>query len=471
MNQANQASGQQRAFGMKDKLAYMAGDMANDFSFIMSANFLMLFYINVLKIEGYIVGILFLLARVVDGFTDIGMGRIVDTIKPYPEGRFRGLIRRAAPFVCFSGFLLFLHIVKDWDYSYKIIYIFVTYIFWGSFAYTAVNIPYGSMATVISAKVEDRSSLSVYRTVGANIAVLVISFGIPLLVYREIDGKQEIIPEMFTYIMGAFMIIAFIFYQVCWRYSTERIQLEPETPKEKKHCFEDIQAIFRNLVSNFALQIFILVAIFLLLATLLVNAMNPYLYVDYFNSKFALSIGGVFAPIAIFAIAPFAQRWVKAYGKKESASVALLMSSIIYFALYFFHITNVWVYLAFVFVALLGVGYFNVIVWAFITDVIDQQFLKTNKREDGTIYATYSFARKLGQALAGGLGGVALSLVGYQSHVSVQSQEVLDSIYSFSNLAPAIFYLIIAILLKFVYPLSKDVVLKNSEALEELSKK
>lgn len=43
MNQANQASGQQRAFGMKDKLAYMAGDMANDFSFIMSADFLMLF--------------------------------------------------------------------------------------------------------------------------------------------------------------------------------------------------------------------------------------------------------------------------------------------------------------------------------------------------------------------------------------------------------------------------------------------
>lgn len=282
MNQANQASGQQRAFGMKDKLAYMAGDMANDFSFIMSANFLMLFYTNVLKIEGYIVGILFLLARVVDGFTDIGMGRIVDTIKPYPEGRFRGLIRRAAPFVCLSGFLLFLHIVKDWDYSYKIIYIFVTYIFWGSFAYTAVNIPYGSMATVISAKTEDRSSLSVYRTVGANIAVLVISFGIPLLVYREIDGKQEIVPEMFTYIMGAFMIIAFIFYQVCWRCSTERIQiqLEPETPKEKKHCFEDIQAIFRNLVSNFALQIFILVAIVLLLGTLLVNAMNPYLYVD-----------------------------------------------------------------------------------------------------------------------------------------------------------------------------------------------
>lgn len=42
------------------------------------------------------------------------------------------------------------------------------------------------------------------------------------------------------------------------------------------------------------------------------------------------------------------------------------------------------------------------IIWAFITDVIDDQEVKTNKREDGTIYAVYSFARKLGQAFAGG---------------------------------------------------------------------
>lgn len=48
-----------------------------------------------------------------------------------------------------------------------------------------------------------------------------------------------------------------------------------------------------------------------------------------------------------------------------------------------------YILLSFLF-ALLGVGYFNVIVWAFITDVIDQQFLKTNKREDGTICTTYS---------------------------------------------------------------------------------
>ncbi|HHE8800772.1 TPA: MFS transporter, partial [Haemophilus influenzae] len=183
-----------RPFGLKDKIAYMTGDIANDMSFMMSAFFLMLFYTNVLEIPGYVVGLLFLISRVLDAFTDMGMGRLVDTMKPFKEGRFKGIIRRAAPFVCLSGFLLFLYVVKDWSYPAKLAYVSITYIIWGSFCYTAVNIPYGSMASVISSCPEDRASLSVFRSIGANIALLTISFIVPLLIYKNVDGKQIIIP-------------------------------------------------------------------------------------------------------------------------------------------------------------------------------------------------------------------------------------------------------------------------------------
>lgn len=128
---------------------------------------------------------------------------------------------------------------------------------------------------------------------------------------------------------------------------------------------------------------------------------------------------------------------------------------------------NVWIYLATALIALLGLNYFMVVIWAFITDIIDAQYLKTNKREDGTIYAVYSFARKIGQALAGGLGGFALSYVGYVAKAPSQSQETLNAVYNVATLVPAISCIIIFLLLKFVYPLSKEVVDNNVAELEK----
>ena len=61
-----------RKFGMVDKLAYMSGDIANDLSFIFVMMYLMVFYTKVLGISGAVVGLLFLTARIVDAFTDIG---------------------------------------------------------------------------------------------------------------------------------------------------------------------------------------------------------------------------------------------------------------------------------------------------------------------------------------------------------------------------------------------------------------
>ena len=66
---------------------------------------------------------------------------------------------------------------------------------------------------------------------------------------------------------------------------------------------------------------------------------------------------------------------------------------------------SMWAYIIINVIGFLGFGVFNLIMWAFITDIIDDQEIRTGSREDGTVYAVYSFARKLGQAVAGGLGG------------------------------------------------------------------
>ena len=74
----------------------MFGDFGNDFTFMLQMMFFMVFYTDVMGINPAHVGLLFLLARLADAFTDVGMGRLVDTLKPAKSGRFKPWILRIA---------------------------------------------------------------------------------------------------------------------------------------------------------------------------------------------------------------------------------------------------------------------------------------------------------------------------------------------------------------------------------------
>lgn len=112
-------------------------------------------------------------------------------------------------------------------------------------------------------------------------------------------------------------------------------------------------------------------------------------------------------------------------------------------------------------------------VWAFISDVIDYHQYISGYREDGTIYAINSFARKVGQALAGGMSGWILGWIGYQSSTAggaVQSEAVRERIYAVSNLLPATLLLIGALILIFGYSLNKKNMDHVSAELKKINK-
>lgn len=95
------------------------------------------------------------------------------------------------------------------------------------------------------------------------------------------------------------------------------------------------------------------------------------------------------------------------------------------------------------------------LIWALITDVIDDKEVRTHSRDDGTVYGFYSFARKVGQALAGGVSGFALSAIGYDSLAAAQTAEVQGGIYGIATLFPGIVYILVGLVMIFLYPLSK----------------
>lgn len=456
-----------RPFGIRDKLGYMFGDFGNDFTFIFASSYLMIFYTKVLGISGAAVGTLFLAARLVDAFTDVSMGRIVDKMRPAGDGRFRPWIRRMCIPVAVASTLMYLYTVKDWPYGAKMAYVVITYLLWSSFCYTAINIPYGSMASVISPEAGDRASLSTYRSVGASLASLVIGILVPLFVYQtDAGGNQIVIPERFTIAAVVLGVGAVFCYVLCYVMCMERVAFEKKEEKQ-----ESVGAMLLGLGRNKPLLALVCAALVLLLATMLGQTMNNYLFLDYFRNAKAISVLNFISVATMLLTAPFMSKISTRFGKKEAGSVGMLLAGAVYVTLFFLRVKSISVFLVLIFLGTIGIGLFNMIIWAFITDIIDYQEVVTGKREDGTVYAVYSFARKLGQALAGGLGGYALTAIGYISEAPVQTAEVSERIYSVATLVPGLCYLAVFFIMKFAYPLNRRAVEKNTAILQEKRRK
>ncbi len=462
-NEKLEAEAGVRPFGIRDKIGYMFGDFGNDFSFIFASSYLMVFCTKVLGLSGFAVGMIFMGARFVDAFTDVTMGRIVDHVQPAKDGRFRPWIRRMCVPVAIASTVMYFYFVRDFPYWAKIVYVVVTYLVWSSFCYTAINIPYGSMASVISPDVGERASLSTFRSIGASLAGLVIGVLVPLVVYEtDVEGNQIVKPVSFTITAAVFGALSVVCYGLCYFLCSERVFFDKRQQKK-----ESVWVSFRGLFRNRPLLSLVFAALLLLLASLLGQTMNNYLFLDYFKNAKALSVVNVIGVGGALLLAPFVAKIAADYGKKEAGALGMLGAGIIYLALFFLRVKSIPVFLALLFVGTLGVGLFNLIIWAFITDIIDDREVATGKREDGTVYAVYSFARKAGQALAGGLGGFVLTAIGYVSEAPAQTLEVSERIYTVATLVPGVCYLAVFLVMQFAYPLTRKRVEANTAALRK----
>ncbi len=451
-----------RPFGIRDKIGYMFGDFGNDFSFIFASSYLMVFYTKVLGLSGYVVGLLFMGARIVDAFTDVTMGRIVDNMKPARDGRFRPWIRWMSIPVAISSTIMYLYFVRDWVYWAKLTYVIVTYLLWSSFCYTAINIPYGSMASVISSDVKGRASLSTFRSVGASLAGLVIGLLVPLIIYdTDAAGNQVVKPVSFTVTAFIFGVFAIICYGLCYFLCQERVTFE-----KKEGQRDNVWDMLKGLGKNRPLLALVCAALMLLLASLLGQTMNNYLFLDYFKNGKVMSIVNVLSVAGTLLLAPFISGIVTRFGKKEAGALGMLAAGVLYLVLFFLRLKSIPPFMVLLFLATVGSGLFNLVIWAFITDIIDYQEVVSGKREDGSVYAVYSFARKVGQALAGGVGGFVLTAIGYVSEAPAQTEEVAERIYTVATLVPGVCYLVVFLIIWFVYPLGKKEVEKNGAILQ-----
>lgn len=276
-----------------------------------------------------------------------------------------------------------------------------------------------------------------------------IGVGTPLVAYVTVNGNTVLSGTRMTIIAGVFSVCAIICYLLCFHLVRERVEVPANNEKL------NVGKMLKSIGTNRALIGIIVAAILLLLAMLGMQGMSAYVFPNYYGSAAAQSMSALVGSIAVLAIcAPLASRISKKIGCKTLSTISCLAGAVIYLVCWIIRPANPYVYVLFYTLAYIGIGFFNTVIWAMITDVIDDAEVRNGIREDGTIYSVYSFARKLGQALSSGMIGWLLGLIGYTTATQFDP-AVTSKIFDLSCFIPALGLTAVALTLAFLYPLSK----------------
>ena len=159
MNSKNEKVG----ISIWERFSYGCGDLGCNIIYSAMSSFLLFYYTDYIKVSALTIGTIMLISRVFDGITDLIMGVIVDRTKSN-SGKCRPwIIRMAIPFAV-AAVLLF-SVPEGLGNTAKIIYIFITYNLVSSVIYTAINVPYATLNSLITQDQYERSVLSIFRMI------------------------------------------------------------------------------------------------------------------------------------------------------------------------------------------------------------------------------------------------------------------------------------------------------------------
>ena len=466
---------------IKDYLGYAMVDTAGCFTFALVTTLLQKFYTDVFHLSPLFIMLMFVFARVWDGINDPIMGRIADTVKPGKHGRYRKWILYAALPLTVAAILMFTRwtgLGEPANYGKTCIYATITYILYGM-VYTALQIPYGSLASVVTTDDHERSKLSVWRSMGAALgsipALALASFAYA----KRLDASgnpvigengKPITDLMYKpVIMGvvAISLIAMVLLLISFKLNKERVKTKPQ-PKEKGAGMKAIKILFKNR-SFVAIS---LVSMLLLAGQMFTQSFYTYLFNDYFHANWMnlASQACTYSPMLVFMF--FLPKLAKSKGKKEITSYGMILAAVANLVLFFLRGVSpeklIWPFLGLCLISGFGLTVLVMQLWAMVADTIDDIYVKTGSRDDGTAYSYFAFFRKLGQVVAAICVNGALMGMNYKYEKgAVQTLENLKSMYNLATLIPAVMFGIMSILLLWAYPLSKQHVADLQVAKEQ----
>ena len=443
-----QAGATDDRLSFREKACYGMGDLGTGFMFDLGQSYLTKFYTDVAMIAPGVAGLIFAGTKVFDAFMDLMAGAFIDTRKAGRHGRFRPIMMVASLVLAVLTVLIF--IMPDVDMPLRVAYAVVTYMAWG-LVFSFTNVPYGSLASVMTRDVHDRAQLASARQTGLVAAQLIVGVVfVPMIVLFSGAGAGVMTQQGYTLAAAVMAVLGVGGFAACFFGTRERIRVEGSAAEEERH----IGAYAKTIAANKNLGAMVALTLFTISAMTVNNVMMVY-FCQYNLGNIAIQpvVNAIMMGCSVVAIL-FIPALVKRFGKKPTCIGCFCVGAAADIANFVLP-TNTATFIVFVTIGYVSLSIPNGICWNFMSDVIDYGHWHTGKRHDGITYAAYNFSRKLAQSLAGVMASGILALTGYVAN-QAQSAGTLLGIKGAMTLYPGVALVIAALILFFAYDLTEE---------------
>ncbi|MBQ5592539.1 MAG: MFS transporter [Clostridia bacterium] len=449
-----------RPFGWQDKLGYSMGDMGCNFSFQLVSTFMQLFYLQYIGIEAKHYATIILISKIFDAINDIVIGNLVDTKRIGKKSKYMPWIILGAVTLVIFNVMLFAP-VKGLPYAGKYAWCLISYCLW-SIAYTMVNVPYGSLHSVITDDPQQRVTLSTFRSIGAALPAMIVMIALPPIVYNkqtnalgeEIDVLKG---ETLLPVAAAMSVFAFFVLWGTTKLVKERVHRDTA---DNVTGFKAIMSSARSYFTNRAMvgaTIATVASVGLINSTMSLNNM---VFQYFFNAadKTGIAMVGSYAPMIV--VMALIGKLTKKFGKKNVLVTAMFIGAVAGILSLFVPMTpdgkGMIIYILCLMGLNVGNAVFQISVWAIIADCIEVSARKTGKSEEGSLYAIYSFFRKLAQGIGQAVVSWGLVAINFkEGENAVQEAGFGDKVKMLYIILLMVASVISFLSMKFIYNIGK----------------
>ncbi|RUT52689.1 sugar (Glycoside-Pentoside-Hexuronide) transporter domain protein [Clostridium botulinum] len=424
-----------------EKLGYGLGDFACNLVWNSLSMFILYFYTDVMGMKAAIISTLMLVVRIIAGFMDIASGIVVDKTKiKYGKAR-PWILWMAIPFGI-STILLFS--IPNIGESGKLVYVVITYVLL-NVIYTAINIPYGVLNSLMTQDQNERSEINIYRMFCSTAGSLCVSVLVLPLV-SLFGGEQG----AWIITFAIFGIVATFMFFITFKTTKERVTAVNEEKSQNISFKDGMKALIQN--KYWIIIVLLLVVLFMNMG---IMGGSMIYYAQYILNDKKL-VGGLSIAQNIptlIVMLTIAMPLIKKYGKRNTAilgSIIFILGSL--FAL--IDLTSVKLIYISIIVKGTGNALISATVFALLADTIEYGEWKTNVRTEGLVYSAGNFGLKIGIGLGTAIVGWLLAFSNYNGSSKIQTNTAINAINILFIWLPMILSGVQIILLKF-YKLDK----------------